>query len=106
MRCLVIDRVVSSKDGIVYHTHMTCTAGEYIMLCEVLFGCRLRPHHCVEELLTFFVKKTGVGINARGVSDHGFGDDVPDSIVNEGEKRTKTYIAIFVEKHSLCTRLL
>jgi hypothetical protein len=65
----VIDRVVSPKDGVVHHTHVTRTNRKHIVLIrEDEFSSSFYKG----QILTFFVMKTGVGINERGVSAHGF----------------------------------
>jgi hypothetical protein len=65
----VIDRIVSPEDGVVHHTHVARTSRKHIVLIR---EDEFSSSFCKGQILAFFVAKTGVGINERGVSAHGF----------------------------------
>lgn len=54
----------------------------------MLFFVKLGISCLREWLRTFFVRKTGVGISARGVSDQGFDVVILGSIVIDGDRAT------------------
>jgi len=72
---LVVDRIVSPEDGVVDHTHVARTAREHVMLTRNIEFSNPSPTKA-RRTPTFLDTKTGVGIKVRGVSAHGFFDDV------------------------------
>jgi hypothetical protein len=83
--CLVIDRIIPPEDGVVHHTHVARTTRKHVVLTR---NVELSSLFATErQTQTFLVAKRGVGINARGLSAHGFGEAALVVILNTKRKR-------------------